>query len=86
MFNCVKTEDINDNYYSPYDDSEWRLKLWLFISYVVSFVSLAASVGFLVQDALTDTGPSTWTGIAGVLQTVFVLFSGLMFWTCRFED
>jgi hypothetical protein len=24
MFNCVKKEDINDNYYSPYDDSEWR--------------------------------------------------------------
>uniref|UniRef100_A0ACD5ZEW2 Uncharacterized protein n=1 Tax=Avena sativa TaxID=4498 RepID=A0ACD5ZEW2_AVESA len=86
MFNCVKREDINDNYYSPYDDSEWRLKLWLFISYVVSFVSLAAAVGFLVQDALTDTGPSTWTGIAGVLQTVFLLISGLIYWTCYSED
>ncbi|XP_004955010.1 transmembrane protein 50 homolog [Setaria italica] len=41
MFNCVNREDIGDGYYSPYDDSEWRVKLWLFISYVVSFVSLA---------------------------------------------
>jgi hypothetical protein len=50
-----------------------RAKLWLFIAYVVSFVCLAASVGLLVQDALTDKGPSVWTGVAGVLQCVFVL-------------
>lgn len=50
-----------------------RVKLWLFLAYVVSFVSLAASVGLLVQDALTDNGPSAWTGAAGVLQCVFVL-------------
>jgi hypothetical protein len=49
---------------------------------VVSFVSLAAAVGFLVQDALTDTGPSTWTGIAGVLQTVFVLIRYLPLLIC----
>ena len=46
---------------------------------MVSFVSLAGSVGFLVQDALTDTGPSTWTGTAGVLQCVFVLVRYLLF-------
>lgn len=50
-----------------------RLKLWLFIAYVVAFVSLAASVGLLIQDSLVKTGPSVWTGTAGVLQAVFVL-------------
>lgn len=50
-----------------------RVKLWLFVAYVVSFVCLAGSVGLLVQDALTDKGPSVWTGVAGVLQCVFVL-------------
>lgn len=50
-----------------------RLKLWLFFAYVVSFVSLAASVGLLVQDSLEKSGPSVWTGVAGVLQCVFVL-------------
>lgn len=40
---------------------------------MVSFVSLAASVGLLIQDALTSKGPSAWTGTAGVLQCVFVL-------------
>ncbi|KAG2643810.1 transmembrane protein 50 homolog isoform X2 [Panicum virgatum] len=77
MFNCVNKDEIGYDYYSPYgDDSEWRVKLWLFVAYVVSFVCLAGSVGLLVQDALTDKGPSVWTGVAGVLQCVLVLISG----------
>jgi hypothetical protein len=89
-----------------------RVKLWLFVAYVVSFVCLAGSVGLLVQDALTDKGPSVWTGVAGVLQCVLVLIryicvshardsysiairrsdfpsslhSGLIYWTCHYED
>ncbi|KMZ76404.1 putative Transmembrane protein 50a [Zostera marina] len=78
MFNCVKKDDMD---YSPYEEGQWRLKLWLFLAYVVSFVSLAASAGLLAQDALTDKGPSSWTGTAGVVQCVLVLVSGLMFWT-----
>ncbi|KAK2659597.1 hypothetical protein Ddye_006130 [Dipteronia dyeriana] len=74
MFNCVRKEDID---YSPYEEGEWRLKLWLFFAYVVSFVSLAASVGLLIQDSLVKTGPSVWTGTAGVLQCVFVLIRGV---------
>lgn len=50
-----------------------RLKLWLFLAYIISFVSLAASVGLLIQDSVKKTGPSVWTGTAGVLQCVFVL-------------
>ncbi|GER37776.1 transmembrane protein 50a, partial [Striga asiatica] len=82
MFNCVRKDDID---YSPYEEGEWRLKLWLFIAYVVSFVSLAASVGLLIQDALVESGPSAWTGIAGVLQCVFVLISGLIYWISHSE-
>ncbi|PIN15848.1 putative membrane protein [Handroanthus impetiginosus] len=82
MFNCVRKEDID---YSPYDEGEWRLKLWLFIAYVVSFVSLAASVGLLIQDALVKSGPSAWTGVAGVLQCVFILISGLIYWVSHSE-
>ncbi|ONM22276.1 Transmembrane protein 50A [Zea mays] len=62
------------------------VKLWLFVAYVVSFVCLAGSVGLLVQDALTNKGPSVWTGVAGVLQCVLVLISGLVYWTCHSED
>ncbi|KAL5205815.1 hypothetical protein ABZP36_034024 [Zizania latifolia] len=87
MFNAVNKDEIGYDYYSPYgDDSEWRVKLWLFVAYVVSFVCLAGSVGLLVQDALTDKGPSVWTGVAGVLQCVLVLISGLIYWTCHTED
>ncbi|KAF0899875.1 hypothetical protein E2562_025118 [Oryza meyeriana var. granulata] len=59
MVNCMNKDEIGHDYYSPYgDDSEWRVKLWLFVAYVVSFVCLAGAVGLLVQDALTDKGPS----------------------------
>ncbi|KAB5557140.1 hypothetical protein DKX38_008049 [Salix brachista] len=79
MFNCVRKEDID---YSPYEEGEWRLKLWLFFAYVVSFVSLAASVGLLIQDSIVKTGPSVWTGTAGVLQCVFVLISHKLLLLC----
>ncbi|GMI71594.1 hypothetical protein like AT1G36980 [Hibiscus trionum] len=82
MFNCVRKDDID---YSPYDDIEWRLKLWLFLAYVISFVSLAASVGMLIQDSVVKYGPSVWTGTAGVLQCVFILISGLIYWTSHSE-
>ncbi|BAT89491.1 transmembrane protein 50 homolog [Vigna umbellata] len=82
MFNCVRKEDID---YSPYDEGEWRLKLWLFIAYVVSFVSLAGSAGLLIQDSLDKSAPSVWTGVAGVLQCVCVLISGLVYWTSHPE-
>ncbi|KAH7679222.1 putative membrane protein [Dioscorea alata] len=86
MFNCVNKDDISYDY-SPYGESEWRIKLWLFLAYVISFVSLAGAVGLLVQDALVkEEGPSAWTGVAGVLQCVFVLISGLIYWTCHSED
>lgn len=63
VYCCNRTDVSLDN----------RLKLWLFFAYVVSFVSLAASVGLLIQDSVVKTGPSVWTGVAGVLQCVFVL-------------
>lgn len=50
-----------------------RSRTWLFLAYVISFVSLAGAVGLLVEDALVPEKPSTWTGIAGVLQCSFVV-------------
>ncbi|CAN1305864.1 hypothetical protein LINPERPRIM_LOCUS26628 [Linum perenne] len=32
-----------------------------------------------------DDGPSVWTGTAGVFQCVFVLISGLIYWTSHSE-
>ncbi|CAM6096770.1 unnamed protein product [Calypogeia fissa] len=82
MFNGVRRDELQE--YSPYDDGEGcRSRTWLFLAYVISFVSLAGSVGLLVEDALVPEKPSTWTGVAGVLQCSFVLGSGLIFWTSR---
>ncbi|XP_024365587.1 uncharacterized protein [Physcomitrium patens] len=82
MVNGVRRDELTD--YSPFDDNDGcRSRTWLFLAYVIAFTSLAGSVGMLVQDALLPTTPSTWTGIAGVLQCFFVLSSGLMYWTSR---
>ncbi|PSS19427.1 Transmembrane protein [Actinidia chinensis var. chinensis] len=83
MFCCVRREDVD---YSPYEDSEERLKLWLFLAYVVSFVSLAAAVTLLIHDSQVKSGPSSWTGTAGVLQCVFVFISGLIFWASHVDN
>lgn len=42
-------------------------------SEALALCGIAGAVGLLVQDALTDKGPSVWTGVAGVLQCVLVL-------------
>ncbi|KAI7745876.1 hypothetical protein M8C21_007297 [Ambrosia artemisiifolia] len=99
MFNCVRREDIDYSPYEEGEWRNFyrgrmavmgiwdlqMLKLWLFLAYVVSFVSLAASVGLLIQDSLVPEGPSAWTGTAGVLQCVLVLISGLVYWTSHSE-
>ncbi|CAK9171730.1 unnamed protein product [Ilex paraguariensis] len=75
----VEVASVNELWYSPFEDLSdttkiyEKLKLWLFVAYVVSFVSVAASVGLLIQDALVKSGLSAWTGVAGVLQCVFIL-------------
>ncbi|BAT05826.1 Os08g0469200, partial [Oryza sativa Japonica Group] len=64
--------EIGYNYYLSYgDDSEWRLGS--FLDRTLALCGIAGAVGLLVQDALTDKGPSVWTGVAGVLQCVLVL-------------
>ncbi|KAA8538559.1 hypothetical protein F0562_028247 [Nyssa sinensis] len=41
MFNSVRREDID---YSPYEEGEWRLKLWLFLAYVCVFVLISGLI------------------------------------------
>eukprot|EP00850_Spirogloea_muscicola_P024703 SM001331S26849 [mRNA] locus=s1331:1446:2018:- [translate_table: standard] len=81
MFNCVRREELQD--FSPYDDgSGCRSRTWLFLAYVISFVSLAGAAGMLIQDSVV-AGGSAWPGFAGVFQAGLVLASGLAFWTSR---
>ncbi|MCO5586070.1 hypothetical protein L7F22_040009 [Adiantum nelumboides] len=72
--------------YVPQEEFNCQSRTWLFLAYVISFVSLAGSVGLLIQDALVDSAASSWTGVAGVLQCVFILASGIIYWTSRTGD
>ena len=47
-------------------------RTWLFLAYVIAFVSLAGSAGLLIKDSQAGS-PSSWPGSAGVLQCFLVL-------------
>ena len=59
-----------------------RHRLFLFFSYIASFAAVGASVAGLVAYFSKD-GHDPWVGTAGVVQTVLVLASALVFWTTR---
>ena len=56
--------------YDPFDEGVFcRSRFWLFISYVVSFASVAGSVWVLLGHyALNPNVPTVWPGIAGLFQ------------------
>lgn len=56
--------------YDPFDEGVFcRSRFWLFISYVVSFASVAGSVWVLLGHyALNPDVPTVWPGIAGLFQ------------------
>ena len=59
----------------------FRARVWLFVSYLVSFSALVGSVWMLVADYADK--PYPWPGIAGVLQCAFILAAGLFMWATR---
>eukprot|EP00271_Cylindrocystis_brebissonii_P013213 TRINITY_DN32888_c0_g1_i1.p1 TRINITY_DN32888_c0_g1~~TRINITY_DN32888_c0_g1_i1.p1 ORF type:complete len:147 (+),score=23.56 TRINITY_DN32888_c0_g1_i1:194-634(+) len=90
MVNVVRREDLQQDY-SPFDEDTCRSRGWLFLAYVIAFVSLAGATTLLILDAHTASTASSswlphketisvWTGTAGVLQCGFVLGSGLIYW------
>eukprot|EP00210_Caulerpa_lentillifera_P006371 g6086.t1 len=77
----VQREEMGD--YDPFDDfAERRTRLWLLISYLLSFGAVLGSVIILISDyALKDI--NIWPGVACVLQVAFVLASGLVFYLSK---
>lgn len=86
MINGVRREDLTSS--DPYDDGVGcRARAWLLISYIVSFASLTGAVWVLIQhyannDAVTSA-EQMWPGVAGVVQSVLIVASGLVLWLSR---
>jgi Uncharacterised protein family (UPF0220) len=69
----------------PFDEGAFcRSRMWLFISYVVSFAAIAGSAWVLLQDyALNPEATAVWPGVAGLFQVTFILGAALLFWVSR---
>ncbi|XRB06422.1 transmembrane protein 50 [Pycnococcus provasolii] len=82
MMQAVRREAIMSRGGFDTDPSDsFRARVWLFVSYLVSFSALVGSVWMLVADYADK--PYPWPGIAGVLQCAFILAAGLFMWATR---
>lgn len=85
MINVVRREELAE--YDSFDDASFcRARLWLFLSYVVSFGAITGAVWVLLQHYATNpdlTVHEKWPGVAGLFQVGLILGSGLLFFISR---
>ena len=79
MVNAVRRDEL-----SGYDADGFQSqrRLWLLLSYLVSFGALGWAVAGLVA-YFGKPGRDAWTGVAGVAQCVLLVASGLVYWVTR---
>lgn len=80
MINLTRREDLQSPDYLS-EGAACRLKLWLFLSYVVAFGSLFGAVWVLFN--CKEAGEHLWAAVAGVVQSVLIIASGLVVWLLR---
>ena len=78
MVNAVRREELG---YDP-DGLESRKRAWLLVSYLVSFGAVGWSIAGLIVYFNKD-GHDAATGAAGVVQTVLIVGSALLYWVTR---
>uniref|UniRef100_A0A7R9V005 Transmembrane protein 50A n=1 Tax=Chlamydomonas euryale TaxID=1486919 RepID=A0A7R9V005_9CHLO len=85
MINLIRKDELAE--IDPFDDATYcRARVWLFISYVVSFSSIVAAVWVLIAHYSSNPDLSSsekWPGAAGIFQVSFILGSGLLFFLSR---
>lgn len=66
-----------DSFESGYEN---RIRVWLFIGFVLGFSSIIAATWIMIADfTIIDEKASKWPGIALLLQNVFIFFSSLLY-------
>lgn len=85
MINFIRRDELTD--VDPFDDASFcRARIWLFVSYVISFSSVVAAVWVMIQSYTLNPDLSSadkWPGAAGIFQVTFILGSGLTFFVSR---
>lgn len=65
---------------SGYDGYENRIRVWLFIGFVLGFSSIIAATWIMIADfSIIDEKASRWPGVALLLQNLFIFFSSLLY-------
>ena len=80
MINCVRRDELNDE--SDYDGLGNQKRAWLFFSYLSSFACLGGAIASLVTH-FDKAGNDQAVGVAGVVQTVLITASAMLFWATR---
>lgn len=83
MINAIRRSELDE--YDPFDEGVFcRSRLWLFISYIVSFAAVAGAVWVLLGHyALNPDVTNVWPGVAGLFQVTLILGSALLFFVAR---
>mmetsp|Transcript_29768 Transcript_29768/g.41104 ORF Transcript_29768/g.41104 Transcript_29768/m.41104 type:complete len:151 (+) Transcript_29768:217-669(+) len=84
MMNVVPKDSMP---YDVYDGPGCRSRLWLFLSYVASFLALAAAVFVLISHYANNPyvldAAGMWPGVATVIQSSLIIGSGILMWISR---
>eukprot|EP01111_Echinosteliopsis_oligospora_P009094 TRINITY_DN2604_c0_g1_i1.p1 TRINITY_DN2604_c0_g1~~TRINITY_DN2604_c0_g1_i1.p1 ORF type:complete len:150 (-),score=34.56 TRINITY_DN2604_c0_g1_i1:100-549(-) len=77
MSNIVNLEAMNPYSWIAEEGVTARVRAWLFLAFVLSFGSVAASIWIMV--ALFSPPETQWPGVAMILQSIFIFVSSLCF-------
>lgn len=80
MINCVRRDELSSGY-DP-DGLANQKRAFLFFSYLASFAALGGAIAALVTH-FDKAGNDQGVGVAGVVQTVLITASALVFWATR---
>eukprot|EP01114_Cavostelium_apophysatum_P022296 TRINITY_DN801_c0_g1_i1.p1 TRINITY_DN801_c0_g1~~TRINITY_DN801_c0_g1_i1.p1 ORF type:complete len:156 (-),score=3.55 TRINITY_DN801_c0_g1_i1:94-561(-) len=83
MTNIAKLDSLSGNYFGWDGDGEaTKLRLWLLLSFLLSFGSISASIWMMVAKFLNATG-GQYPGVALAVSNVLIFFSSLLLFWCR---
>jgi hypothetical protein len=81
MINAVNWSDLYGLGFSSVDSELTRVRVWLFVSFVIAFGGIIAAVWIACANwFVNEQTPFTqWPGIALILQNVFIFISGILY-------
>lgn len=84
LMNLVPRESLGSTQYYGDEDSDTQARCWLFISYLISFASVAGAGAVFISSIQHHA--HVQMGVGCLLQAGFILASALLLWAFRTTD